>query len=342
MGGETGSKRRILTMDRPRFWGAPKMQMMEKLLPEIRAAAPDFEVHYLEEQAELEADDEATRTRLTRNAIPGAEVVVAFDLAPAALAQADSLKWLHILSAGVEHTLYPELIDSPVVVTAAKGSGGIPMAEWAMMQMLLWNKNMLHYLDAQRRQTWDPADNGELNNMTVGIIGLGFSGADLARKCQAFHMRVLGLRRTDAPCPDVDEMFTRDRLHDFLARADFVVVTTPVTPGTRGLLGEAEFRAMKPTAYFVVTSRGGVAQDEALLRALNEGWIAGASLDAHTVEPLPPDSLFWTAPNAITTPHAASSGPGGLGRLEEIFLDNLRRYVRGQPLRATVDKQGGY
>ena len=160
--------------------------------------------------------------------------MVAFDLGREALARADRLQWVHILSAGVEHTLYPELIDSPVVLTAAKGSGGIPMAEFAVLQMLLWNKNALHYLEAQRRREWDLRANGELNNMTVGIIGLGFSGADLARKCQAFHMRVLGLRRTPTPCPDVDEMFTHERLHEFLTRSDFVVVTTPVTPETRG------------------------------------------------------------------------------------------------------------
>ena len=99
---------------------------------------------------------------------------------------------------------------------------------------------------------------------------------------------------------------------------------------------------MKESAVFIVTSRGGVAQDEALLKALEQGWIAGASLDAHTTEPLSPDSPFWTASHAIVTPHAAAGGPGGIGRLEELILDNLRRYVRGQPLRAVVDKQGGY
>jgi phosphoglycerate dehydrogenase-like enzyme len=150
---EAQVKRKILAMDRPCFWGSPPMDMIKNLLPQLREAAPGFEVEYLEAQAGLDAEDEAIRTGLTRDAIAGAEIVVAFDLRPAAFAQADRLQWAHILSAGVEHTLYPELIDSPVVLTAAKGSGGIPMAEFAMLQMLLWNKHALHYLDAQRRRS---------------------------------------------------------------------------------------------------------------------------------------------------------------------------------------------
>lgn len=334
--------RQMLVMDRPRFFGAPPATFVKDLVPEIRAAAPGFDVRYLDGLAELAFADEAARTRLTRDAIGDAEVVASLDLGREALERARSLKWLHIWSAGVDHAMYPELIESPIVVTAAKGSGGIPMAESGMLMMLMLIKHAQHYFEAQKARRWDIRSNGELNGMTVGIIGLGHSGADLARKCQAFHMRVLGLRRSDTPCPDVDEMFTRDRLHEFLARADFVVVTTPVTPETRGMLGEAEFRVMKPTAYLAVTSRGGVAQDEALLRALDEGWIAGAALDAHTVEPLPADSPFWTARNAIVTPHVAAGGTGNAGRTAEQFVDNVRRYVRGELLLAVVDKQAAY
>src|SRR5207249_9723649 len=132
---------------------------------------------------------------------------------------------------------------------------------------------------------------------------LGYSGQDLAFKCQAFHMRVIGIRRTAQPTPHVDELFTHDRLHEFLGQADFVVVTAPRTPETTGMLGEAEFRAMKPTAYYICFSRGGIADDDVLLRALTEGWIAGAGLDAHAREPLASDSPFWTLPNTIVTPH---------------------------------------
>ena len=229
-----------------------------------------------------------------------------------------------------------------MVITSSKGSGGIPMAESAMMLMLMLVKNARHYLKAQEAHHWEGRSNRELTGATVGVIGLGHSGADLARKCKAFHTRVLGLRRSGAPCPDVDEMFGRDRLHEFLVQCDFVVVTTPRTADTAGMLGEAELKAMKPTAYLVVTSRGGVTEDAALLRALREGWIAGAALDAHTEEPLSPDSPFWDAPNTIVTPHAAAGGQHGVERAAEAFLDNLGRYRRGEGLRNVVDKQAGY
>ncbi len=155
-------------------------------------------------------------------------------------------------------------------------------------------------------------------------------------------MRVLGMRRNTQPTANVDDIYPRERLTDMLRQCDFVVVTAPLTPETKGLLGEAEFRAMKPTACYICFSRGGIADDSALLRALNEGWIAGAGLDAHSKEPLPASSPFWTAPNTIVTPHMGAKTHATHQRGFEIFLDNLRRYVAGEPLRNVVDKQAGY
>jgi phosphoglycerate dehydrogenase-like enzyme len=127
-----------------------------------------------------------------------------------------------------------------------------------------------------------------------------------------------------------------------LAECVFVVVTAPNTAETQGMFDEAAFRAMKPTAYFIVISRGGIADDAALLKALREGWIAGAGLDAHRIEPLPSDSPFWDLPNVIITPHNAATTFGTAQRSVEIFVDNLKRYVAGEPLRNAVDKQAGY
>ena len=333
------SKRKMVLMDRPQtigtlpyFLSEPhKSTDVKDRLDEIRAAAPDFEIEYFDDPPSL-----------LDGSIADAEAIATIGLGPDAFAVAKRLKWLHIWSAGVEHTIYPELISSPVVITCIKGNAGIPMAEFAMMNIYLWTKKLLDYVAAHDRKEWRTGGHGELINKTVGIIGLGNSGADLARKCKAAHMRVLGLRRTATPCENVDVMYTRDRLHEFLGEADFVCITTPRTPETLGMLGEAEFRAMKSTAYLIVTSRGGIAQDGALLEALNRGWIAGASLDAHTTEPLPADSPFWTAPNAIITPHAAAGGTGNSVRGMDIFMDHLRRYVRGEPFRNQVDKAAGY
>jgi phosphoglycerate dehydrogenase-like enzyme len=137
-------------------------------------------------------------------------------------------------------------------------------------------------------------------------------------------------------------VFTHDRLHEMLGRSDFVVVTAPKTPETTGMLGESEFRAMKPSAYYICYSRGGIADDAALLRALREGWIAGAGLDAHSTEPLPPDSPFWSLPNVIVTPHGGAATPSTRQRGIAIFLENLRRYQAGQPLLNVIDKDAGY
>ena len=155
-------------------------------------------------------------------------------------------------------------------------------------------------------------------------------------------MTVLGMRRSSTPCEFVDEMFGLDNLREMLARSDYVVVTTPLTEHTRGMLGKAEFRAMKPGAYFIVTSRGGVADTGALQQALEKGWIAGAGLDAHEVEPVPPNSPFWSIPGVFVSPHCSSSGTAQAARGAEIFVDNLRRYTAGKPLNNVVDLGLGY
>ena len=142
---------------------------------------------------------------------------------------------------------HPELLET-ISVPHPYGGRAIPLAEHAMMLMLMLNRDMPRWMRAQAERRWDHWSHPELNGLTCGIIGLGYSGQDLALKCQAFHMRVIGIRRTAQPTPHVDQMFTRDRLRDFLGQSDFVVVTAPRTPETTGMLGAAEFRAMKPTA----------------------------------------------------------------------------------------------
>jgi len=227
-------------------------------------------------------------------------------------------------------------------VTSCASNGAIPLAEHAVMLMLMLSRDAPRWLKNQAESRWERWYHPELTGLTCGIIGLGFSGQDLALKLKAFHMRVIGIRRTPRPTPNVDEVLPPERLHDLLGPSDFVVMTAPRTPDTRGMLGEAEFRAMQPTAYYVCFSRGGIADDAALLRALHEGWIAGAGLDAHSQEPLPPDSPFWTAPNTIITPHNGATTPLTRQRGVDIFVENLGHYLKGEPLRNVVDKEAGY
>ena len=298
-------------------------------LAELRGIAPSADITFFEKQAEMEA------------AVEDADIV-AGQLSPSALARGKNLKWVHSWAAGPNTQLYPEFVASPVVLTCSKGNGAIPLAEHAMMLMMMLNRNAMRWVEGQRNRKWDAFFHGELNGLTVGIIGAGYSGVDLALKAKAFHMRVLGLRRNNQPTRNFDKMYTRDQLHEFLGQCDFVVVTAPKTPETTNMLGEAEFRAMKPTAFYVCFSRGGVANDEALYKALTQGWIAGAGLDAHGVEPLPSESPFWSAPNTIVTPHNGATTLATKARGYQIFADNLMRYVAGEPLINIVDKHLGY
>ena len=304
-------------------------EVTESQLAQIAAAAPGADVRYYAAREALEAHVEE------------AEVVAGHLTAPA-LARAARLRWVQSWAAGPDALLYPEMAASPVVCTSCKGNGAIPLAEHAILLMLMLNRDATRWLRAQAAHRWEHRPHGELNGLTCGIIGLGHSGQDLALKCHAFHMRVLGLRRTPRPTPHVDEVVPRSRLRELLGASDFVVVTAPRTPETVGMLGEGEFRAMKPTAHYICFSRGGIADDGALLRALREGWIAGAGLDAHGEEPLPPDSPFWDLPNAIVTPHNGATTPATRQRGVDIFVENLRRYQAGEPLVNVVDKQAGY
>ncbi len=298
-------------------------------LAQIEAAAPGADVRYFPTRAALEERIEEAE-------------VVAGNIGPQALARATRLRWVQTWAAGPDSLMYPEMIASPVVCTSCKGNGAIPLAEHAMLLMLMLNRDARRWLRSQEAHRWERFYHPESNGLTCGIIGLGHSGQDLALKCRAFHMRVLGMRRTPQPTPHVDEVIPRERLHDLLRASDFVVMTAPLTPETAGMLGEAEFRAMKPTAHYICFSRGGIADDAALLRALREGWIAGAGLDAHGEEPLPADSPFWDLPNVIVTPHNGATTPFTRQRGIDIFVENLRRYQVGQPLINIIDKHAGY
>lgn len=301
----------------------------EAQMAELSKAAPDFAIRLVTGRPELEA------------AIASAEVV-AGHIPPELLGRAAPLRWAHSWAAGPDTQLFPAFVEHPAILTCSKGNGAIPLAEHAMMLMLMLNRNAMRWVRAQDERRWDHFVHGELNGLTVGIIGTGYSGTDLALKARAFHMRVLGLRRTETPAPDFDRIYPRDALHAFLGECDFVVVTAPKTPETEGMLGAAEFRAMKPSAYYICFSRGGIADDDALFDALKNNRIAGAGLDAHGVEPLAPDSPFWSAPNTIITPHNGATTAMTKARGFAIFVENLRRYAAGEALVNVVDKRAGY
>ncbi|MBY5541672.1 D-2-hydroxyacid dehydrogenase [Rhizobium leguminosarum] len=295
----------------------------------LNTIAPGCDIHFLNKGSDL------------TEVIADADVV-AGDVTPEELARAQKLKWVHSWAAGPNTQLFPDFVRHEAVLTCSKGNGAIPLAEHAMMMMLMLNRNAMRWAKAQSEGRWDRFVHDELAGKTVGIIGTGNSGTDLATKARAFHMKVLGLRRSMAIAPGFDTIYRNRDLHTFLRECDFVVVTAPLTLETKDMLGEKEFRLMKPSAFYICFSRGGIANDDALLRALSEGWIAGAGLDAHLVEPLPIDSPFWKLPNTIITPHNGATTDATGARGFSIFERNLDSFLHGKALTNIIDKQVGY
>jgi phosphoglycerate dehydrogenase-like enzyme len=249
------------------------------------------------------------------------------------------LRWVQVMGAGVDRFL-----DAPfpprVILTRAEGVFSPWMTEYTFA-WLLWGTQHLEPLRAaQRAQRWEPMWPTLLRGRTLGVIGLGSIGRRIARVGRAFDMRVIGMNRSGRRVPEVERIYRRAAVRDLLRAADFVVLVAPLTPETRGMIGEAELRAMRPAAWLVNIGRGALIQEDAFVRALRERWIAGAVLDVFPEEPLPPTHPFWELPNVIVTPHI--SGPSDPAEIAPIFNENLQRFLHGRPLRGRVDLRRGY
>jgi len=284
----------------------------------------------------------ADRTQLTDEQLQQAEVVLCWDFGPEYFTRCPRLRWIHKMSTGVDRMLYPELVHSSVILTSSSGAHAIPMAEHVIGVMLAIVKDLPGSFRKQLSHTWVKEYTRELYGKVVGIVGTGHVGTEIAKRAKIMGMTVLGLRRRDLQTDYVDQMFPRDRLHDLLNRSDFVVVALPLTPETRGLLGEAEFNAMRSDAYFINIARGSIVQQEALIQALQNRHIAGAALDVAAVEPLSPDSPLWDMKNVIITPHVSGHSVSVNARAIDLFCENLLRYQHGEPLVNVVDRQAGY
>jgi phosphoglycerate dehydrogenase-like enzyme len=260
------------------------------------------------------------------------------------LAFLPALSWVHSGAAGVDGWLAAGSLPDGVTLTSATGNGAIPLAEHALMLLLVLSRDAPRWAEAQRRHEWDRFTHGELAGTTLGIVGYGHSGRDLARKAQACHMRVQALRHTPSGTHDGDVrlLYGPSGLRELLTTSDHVAVTAPLTPATRGLIGAAELALLRPGAFVVVVSRGGIVDDDALADAVRTGRLGGAGLDAHGTEPLPPESPLWDLPNVVVTPHNGATTPQTAERGRTIALDNVRRWAAGLPLRNVVDRARGY
>ncbi len=248
-----------------------------------------------------------------------------------ALAKAEHLRWLQTFSAGIDHPWFRSLIDRGVVVTTASGASAVPIAHTVFAYLLALSRDLRAFEAAQQRGEWQPRDVVDLAGSTLGIVGLGPIGLEVARLGRAFDMHVIGLRRTprgDEPC----ETWPLARLPELLPRADWLVLALPLTPQTHHLLDAAAFERLKPGARLVNVGRGALVDEAALVRALQSGRLAGAGLDVFEVEPLPPESPLWSMREVIVTPHCSGKNPGNDRRAERIFVEHLARFARGEPL----------
>jgi phosphoglycerate dehydrogenase-like enzyme len=293
----------------------------------------------------------ATGTNLEafERAAAGADAVLMWsgtrDLLREVLRIAPRVRWVHSRSAGLDSVLFPELVESPVVLTNGRGVFSQSLGEFAIGAALFFAKDFRRMVQSQEQGRWDPFDIVEIRGQTMGIVGYGDIGRAVASRAKAMGMRVVAVRRRpelSADDPEVDEVLPMTRIPDLLKQADYVTVAAPLAEGTRGLIGEAELGAMKPDAVIINIGRGPVIAEAALVQALQQRRIRGAALDVFDEEPLAEGHPFYRLDNVLLSPHCADHTPTWLEDAMRFFLDNFERYRNGEPLLNVVDKRLGY
>jgi phosphoglycerate dehydrogenase-like enzyme len=264
---------------------------------------------------------------------------------------ARKLKWIQAWGAGVDMLLIPEVVNSHVLVTSAGGVHPTPVSEHIIGLMLCLCRRLHLFIRNQADRKWvryesdEPTEQvEELSGKTVGIVGLGRIGTEIAKKARCLGMMVIATKRdtSESASTSVDRLIQSSDLNELFAESDFVVLSLPLTSETQGMIGETQLRTMKRTGYLINVSRGKIVQEDKLVEALKMGWIAGAGLDTFENEPLPESSALWGLKNVIVTPHIAGQTPHYMQRLTDIFCENLKRFLQKQPLMNIVDKTLGY
>jgi phosphoglycerate dehydrogenase-like enzyme len=253
--------------------------------------------------------------------------------------------WIHSLWTGVEGILGPELLEHPARLTNGRGVFSGPLADWTMAAILHFAFDLRRVIAQQGQGVWRLVHGTPLNGRTLGIVGFGAIGAAAARRAKVFQMSVATLRRRpELSTSDdlVDAVYGPDRLLDLMAASDYVLAAAPLTPATRGLIGENAIAAMKPAAVIVNVGRGAVIDEPALIQALQSRRIRGAALDVFEVEPLPAGHPFWSMSNVLLSPHTADRIEGFLDPAFDCFFENLERFRKGETLLNVVDKHAGY
>ncbi len=257
------------------------------------------------------------------------------------------VRWIHSLSAGLDKLLFPELIDSDIVVTNARGVYKRSLAEFAVLGMLYHYKQVRRLVDSQRAHAWQDFMVDWMPDKVMGVVGYGEIGRECALLAKALGVKIYATRRNPARSesdPLIDRVFPLSELNTMLEQVDVVVAAAPLTPETRHMISDAQFAAMKPSAIVINVGRGPVIDERALERALQEGKIRGAALDVFEVEPLSAESPLWDMDNVLISPHCTdrTKDPDWLDLSAQVFVENFRRFQTGQPMENIVDKRAGY
>ncbi|MCO6454877.1 MAG: D-2-hydroxyacid dehydrogenase [Pirellulaceae bacterium] len=295
----------------------------------------------------------ARDTEQARQELPDADAFFG-KMTPELLAVAGQLRWVQAPTASLEHYVFPELVEHPCVLTNMRGLFSDVIADHVFGYILCFARNLHLYIRRQIQRRWEPvggesarstfaAGPGQVSAMdlahrhlsdcTVGIVGLGQIGREVARRARAFEMRVLAVDPVAWPAPDdVDALWDLAGLPRLLSESDFVVIAAPHTPSTAGMFGAEQFRQMRTSAYLINIGRGVIVRLDELTAALQAGQLAGAALDVFETEPLPEAHPLWAMENVIITPHVAACSPHIAGRHLDVLLNNIRRFRSGMPL----------
>ncbi|MEX2558970.1 MAG: D-2-hydroxyacid dehydrogenase, partial [Pirellulales bacterium] len=281
-------------------------------------------------------------------------------LTPGLLGSAGRLRWVQSPTASLEHYMFPQLVAHPLTLTNMRGLYSDIIADHVMGYVICFARNFHHYIRNQAQGRWAPAggeaarstftagpgtvsemDRAHLHlaDLTLGVVGLGHIGSEIARRASAFGMRVVAVDAVRAAAPEgVAALWATERLGELLAESDFVAIAAPHTPATEKLFRRPQLRQMKRTAYLINIGRGAIVDLSDLVAALQAGELAGAGLDVFEIEPLPPDHPLWRMPNVVITPHVAGQSPRIAERHLGVLVDNIGRFVRGEPLANVVNK----
>jgi phosphoglycerate dehydrogenase-like enzyme len=324
----------ILTYHRLELWIAPPW-----FAERLRSEFPEVEVAQLNSYENIEQH------------IANVEILFGISLRPEQFVAATKLRWIHSQAAAVHQLMFPELVNSDVIITNARDVHGPVVAEQVVAMMFALAKRIPAAVRFQQKHEWgqDAFSSGrlhsrELAGATLGLVGLGSIGRNVAKHASALGMRVIAVREhPEKEKPQyVHQVLPTSKLQELLAQSDYVVLSTPVTAETTGMIGRQQLATMKPEAFLLNVGRGPLIDEAALADVLREHKIAGAALDVFDQEPLPPDSPLWDLEDLLITPHTAGISEKMWERHYVLFSENLRRYLSGQPLLGLVDKRSGY